>query len=263
MRVEVNLPAAERYGLRPGDIRREATTLASGLTVGNLYEQAKVFDVVVLGTPTMRANISALRDLKVDTPSGAQVRLGDVAKVSIAAEPAAIIHDQVMRSVDVVADIGGRDAESVVADVRAAAAKVPMPAEAHLQVLSAALDREVDMRRLAIVSLAVLVGIFLILQAATGAWRQALALSACPAGRCGCGAGGTPRRRRRHGGPAPGAVLGGDADAPGGLAFARGAAAPVRDTSAQLAEAARARVAPVLRASLIVAAAFVPAVFLR
>ena len=263
VRVEVNLPAAERYGLRPGDIRREATTLASGLTVGNLYEQAKVFDVVVLGTPTMRANISALRDLKVDTPSGAQVRLGDVAKVSIAAEPAAIIHDQVMRSVEVVADIGGRDAESVVADVRAAAAKVPMPAEAHLQVLSAALDREVDMRRLAIVSLAVLVGIFLILQAATGAWRQALVLLLlAPLGGVGAvlvaplvGGAGTA-------GPLLGLFSAAMLTLLGGLAFARGPAAPVAAPSAQLAEAARARVAPVLRASLIVAAAFVPAVFL-
>ena len=59
VQVEVDLPAADRYGLRPGDVRREATTLASGLAVGNLYEQAKVFDVVVLGTPTMRANLSA------------------------------------------------------------------------------------------------------------------------------------------------------------------------------------------------------------
>jgi len=263
VRVEVNLPAAERYGLRPGDIRREATTLASGLTVGNLYEQAKVFDVVVLGTPTTRANISALRDLKVDTPSGAQVRLGDVAKVSIAAEPAAIIHDQVMRSVDVVADIGGRDAESVVADVRAAAAKVPMPAEAHLQVLSAALDREVDMRRLAIVSLAVLVGIFLILQAATGVWRQALALLVlAPLGGVGAvlvaplvGGAGTV-------GPLLGLFSAVMLTLLGGLAFARGAAAPAAGHPTQLAEAARARVAPVLRASLIVAAAFVPAAFL-
>lgn len=266
VRVEVNLPAAERHGLRPGDIRREATTLASGLTVGNLYEEAKVFDVVVLGTPTTRANISALRDLKVDTPSGAQVRLGDVAKVSIAAEPASIIHDQVMRSVDVVAAIDGRDAGSVVADVRAAAAKVPMPAEAHLQVLSAALDREVDLRRLAIVSLAVLVGLFLILQAATGLWRQALALLVlAPLGGVGAvlvaplvGGAGTA-------GPLLGLFSATMLTLLGGLAFARGArsaAAPVAAHRAHLVEAARAQVVPVLRASLLVAAAFVPAAFL-
>src|SRR5205085_1970085 len=45
--VKVNLAAAQRHGLKPGDIRREATTLTSGLVVGNLYEQSKIFDVVV------------------------------------------------------------------------------------------------------------------------------------------------------------------------------------------------------------------------
>src|SRR6476659_8952251 len=38
--VEGKLGASQRYGLRPGDIRRDATTLTSGLLVGNLYEQS-------------------------------------------------------------------------------------------------------------------------------------------------------------------------------------------------------------------------------
>ena len=49
--IEVDLAAAERAGLKPGDVRRDATTLTSGLTVGSLYEEAKIFDVVVRGTP--------------------------------------------------------------------------------------------------------------------------------------------------------------------------------------------------------------------
>ena len=40
--VEVDLAAAaQQYGLKPGDIRRDATTLTSGLIVGSLYEQAE------------------------------------------------------------------------------------------------------------------------------------------------------------------------------------------------------------------------------
>jgi Cu/Ag efflux pump CusA len=39
LQIEVNLAAAQRHGLRPGDVRREATTLISGLPVGNLYEE--------------------------------------------------------------------------------------------------------------------------------------------------------------------------------------------------------------------------------
>ena len=38
---------AQRYGIKPGDVRRAAATLLSGIQVGSLFEQQKVFDVVV------------------------------------------------------------------------------------------------------------------------------------------------------------------------------------------------------------------------
>jgi Cu/Ag efflux pump CusA len=177
VQVEVDLAAAQKYGLRPGDVRREATTLASGLTVGNLYEQAKVFDVVVLGTPTSRSSVSALGNLLVNTPSGEQVRLGDVAKITVAPQPASIVHDSVQRSVDVVASLTGSNAAAAVEAVEAAVASVPVPPESHVQVVSAAADRQVDLRRVLAVALAILVAIVLILQAATASWRRAVVLT--------------------------------------------------------------------------------------
>ena len=77
LEIEVNLAAAQRHGLRPGDVRREATTLISGLPVGNLYEEQKVFDVVVWGGPAIRQSLSDLEALRIDAPSGQQVRLGE------------------------------------------------------------------------------------------------------------------------------------------------------------------------------------------
>jgi len=68
--IKVNLAAAQKYGLRPGDIRRDATTLTSGLIVGNLYEQSKIFDVVVWGAPQTRSNLTELGNMLIDTPSG-------------------------------------------------------------------------------------------------------------------------------------------------------------------------------------------------
>ncbi len=67
--VKVNLAAAQRYGLRPGDVRRDATTLTSGLIVGNLYEQSKIFDVVVWGAPGVRSDLTELGNLLIDTPA--------------------------------------------------------------------------------------------------------------------------------------------------------------------------------------------------
>ena len=49
--VEPDLAAAQRFGVKPGDIRRAATELLSGIVVGSLYQDQKIFDVVVRGTP--------------------------------------------------------------------------------------------------------------------------------------------------------------------------------------------------------------------
>src|SRR5207237_1503020 len=59
--VKVNLAAAQKYGLRPGDIRRDATTLTSGLIVGNLYEQSKILGVVYSVGPHTRRALTELR----------------------------------------------------------------------------------------------------------------------------------------------------------------------------------------------------------
>jgi len=78
LQVEVDLARAERQGVRPGDVRRTAATLISGLLAGNLYQEQKVFDVVVWGTPTVRQNLSSVENLLIDAPGGRQVRLRDV-----------------------------------------------------------------------------------------------------------------------------------------------------------------------------------------
>ncbi len=174
--IDVDLAAAQKYGLKPGDIRRNATTLTSGLVAGTLYEQAKIFNVVVLGDQGSRASLSSLQSLLLDTPSGRQVRLGDVASVKIAPQPTAITHDEVSRTAEVVATVRGRGAAAVVADVKARVAKLSMPLEYHVQVLGNATVEQADVRRAVAYGVAVLVAIFLLLQAATASWRRAAVL---------------------------------------------------------------------------------------
>jgi len=178
--VKVNLAAAQKYGLRPGDIRRDATTLTSGLIVGNLYEQSKIFDVVVWGAPQTRSNLTELGNMLIDTPSGGQVALKDVASLTVRAEPAAIVHDDVLRSVEVAAGVTGDPAE-VAAAVRAQIARMPMPYEYHAEVFGSATTRSSDATRGLAWGAVALVGIFLLLQAAVASWRRAgLMLASLP-----------------------------------------------------------------------------------
>ena len=178
LQVEVDLAAAQRAGLRPGDVRREATTLISGLAVGNLYEEQKVFDVVVWGGPAIRQSLSDLEALRIDTPSGGQVRLGDVAKVRIAPDPAAIDHNSVSRSLDVTAVVNGRGPADVGQEVTSRLRGTSFPYEYHAEVLGDAAQRQSDHLRVAAIAAVVALLSFLILQAATGSWGLAAALLA-------------------------------------------------------------------------------------
>jgi Cu/Ag efflux pump CusA len=176
LQIEVNLAAAQRHGLRPGDVRREATTLISGLAVGNLYEEQKVFDVVVWGGPQIRQSLSDLEALRIDTPSGDQVRLGDVATVHIAPDPVAIDHNSVSRSLDVTAVVNGRSAADVARDVTSRLRGISFPYEYHAEVLGDAARQQSNHVRVAAIAAVVVLLSFLILQAATGSWVLAGAL---------------------------------------------------------------------------------------
>jgi CzcA family heavy metal efflux pump len=168
--VQVDLGRAQQHGIKPGDVRRAATTLLSGIQVGSLFEEQKVFDVVVWGTPDIRSSLTGVRRLLIDTPTGGHVRLEDVASVRIAPNPGVINRQNVSRYVDVAATIGGRDRDAVVSDVQRRLEGMSFPIEYHAEVLSA--DRQPTGRLIAI-AIAAALGIFLLLQAFLGSWRLA------------------------------------------------------------------------------------------
>jgi len=121
LQIEVDLTKALQYGIKPGDVRRTAAILLSGVQVGNLFEQQKVFDVVVWGTPETRRSLSSIREMLIDTPSGEQVRLGDVADVRIVPVSSVIQHEAVKQYLDVKAMVQGRDISAIAGDMCATA----------------------------------------------------------------------------------------------------------------------------------------------
>jgi CzcA family heavy metal efflux pump len=170
LEVEVDLLAAQRHRVKPGDVRRAAATLLSGIGVGSLFEEQKVFDVVVWGTPATRGSLSDVRRLLIETPGGGHVQLGQVADVRIRPNVSVIERHAVSRYVDVAANVEGRDRDSVVADVEQALDDVVFPLEFHPEVLA---SEGQPVGRLIAIGIAAAIGMFLLLQAAFGAWRRA------------------------------------------------------------------------------------------
>ena len=173
LEVEVDLEAAARYGIKPGDVRRAATTLLSGIAVGSLFEEQKVFDVQVWSTPETRTSLTSVRELLIDTPDGKHVRLGDVAEVRVAAAPNVIRREAVSRLVDVSATVRGRDRGAVASDVDRRLKQLSFPLEYHAEVLGDYADRQAAQRRVVNYAVAAAIGILLLLQAAFSSWRLA------------------------------------------------------------------------------------------
>jgi len=174
--IEVNLAEAQRHGIKPGDVRRAAATLLSGLEAGSLFEEQKIFEVVVRGTPSTGHSLNSIRDLLIDTPSGGHVRLGQVAQVRIRPDPNVIEHDDVSRRIDVAAGVRGRSTSAVAGDVKRGLATIPMPLEYHAELLGRDSTHQDPLGRSVGVGIAAAVLVFLLLQAAFGSWRLATLL---------------------------------------------------------------------------------------
>jgi Cu/Ag efflux pump CusA len=177
LQVRVKLDQAQRYGITPGDVRRASATLFAGLPVGSLYEDQKIFDVVVWGVPEARRRPADVASLLIDTARG-QVRLGAVADVRMVAAPTAIHHDNIARSLDVTAEVSGRSVESVLREVKAELASMPMPLEFHAEAFSGSTERSAERIRVTLAAIVVAVAILLLLQAEFDSWRPAVLLLA-------------------------------------------------------------------------------------
>jgi Cu/Ag efflux pump CusA len=173
LEIEVDLAAAQKYGIKPGEVRRTAATLLSGILVGNLFEEQKVFDVIVWGVPELRDSISDILNMPILTSDGNQVLLKDVADVRIAASQTVIRHDAMSAYVDIGFTVQGRDASVVASDIRSKIKNYAFPFEYHAEVLSNTAARQASQQRLLLTGLIALIGIFLLLQASARSWRMA------------------------------------------------------------------------------------------
>jgi Cu/Ag efflux pump CusA len=171
--IRVDLERAKGHGIKPGDVRRSAATLLSGLEVGSLFEEKKVFDVVVWGSPDTRSSLSDIQNLSIATPSGEYIRLKEVADVGIKPHPTVIKREGVARYLDVEVDIYGRSAADVARHIEARLAETGFPMEYHSEILSNYRVQAANQQRALTATAAAIIGIFLLIQAAVRSWRLA------------------------------------------------------------------------------------------
>lgn len=179
LEIEVDLAKAQEHGVKPGDVRRMAATLLSGIQVGSLFEDQKVFDVVVWGVPEIRRNLSDVENLLIETPRGS-VKLKEVASLRIASSPNIIEREGVARHIDVTADLGERDFAAVSAEATERIRQnVEFPLEYRAELLGEFGTQLASSERALSLAVAAAIGIVLLLQAAFGSWSLAFMFFLC------------------------------------------------------------------------------------
>ena len=165
--------SAGKVGLKPGDIRRAAATVFAGLEVGNLFEQQKVFEIVVWGAPESRQSLTNIRELLINTPEEGYVRLGDLAEVRVVPTPAAIEREGVTRRIRISADVAGRNIASTASEVGGRLREIKFPFEYHAVLLGEHAERSAEGWRTVVTALGAAIGIYLLLQACLQSWTLA------------------------------------------------------------------------------------------
>jgi copper/silver efflux system protein len=88
--IEVNRSEAARYGLTVADVQQVVTSGIGGKTIAENIEGRQRYPINVRYSRDFRDNVEALSRLLIATPNGAQIPIGEVAKVSFSRGPSMI-----------------------------------------------------------------------------------------------------------------------------------------------------------------------------
>jgi cobalt-zinc-cadmium resistance protein CzcA len=175
LELAVDRPALARNGLNVADVRGAVETGVGGRTATEVIDGRRRFPVVVRLAPAFRDTPEAIGQLLLTSPTGAKVRLSDVAGLHVVEGPERIEHENGERVVIVQTNVRGRDLGGFAADVeRAVAQKVSLP-NGYLVTYGGQFENQQRaMRRLAVIVPAVLAVILGVLYASFGTIRQAV-----------------------------------------------------------------------------------------
>ncbi len=171
IQVRLRPEAAQQLGVTASAVRQTLATMLRGTKAGEIYENQKIFDVVVWSQPWVRQDIFALRRLPIETPGGGYVPLASVADVEVVPTPNEITREGSSRRIDVTSNVRGRDLGAVARDIEAAVAGVTFDPGYHPEVLGEYAARGESQSRLIQLGLVALVGILLILHIDFGSVR--------------------------------------------------------------------------------------------
>jgi len=175
LEIRVDRGAVARYGLTTGEVAEAVEHAFAGETVGTVLEGQRSVDLVVRLEDGARADLETLEMTPIDTPAGGRLPLKMLASLVRDTGPNTISREGVQRKMVVQANVAGRKLSDVVDELRRRiAAEVPLPQGYHVTFGGQFESAAEAARTIALLSVGVVAGIFLLLVVAFGSVRNAL-----------------------------------------------------------------------------------------
>lgn len=132
--VAVDRDAAARYGLTAGDVQMALSTAAGGREVGQVIDGRQRYSVLVRYPRELRNTPDKIAAIRVSTPGGAQMSLGQLARIGITRGSTLIKSENAQLEDIVYVDVRGRDIGSYVSDAQhLVAARLTLPTGYRLE----------------------------------------------------------------------------------------------------------------------------------
>ncbi len=118
MEVRLRLDALARFGFKPVEVLDAVETAFQGSVVAQSWQANRVVDVAVILAPSERRDPESVGALRLRSPDGAIVPLGELAFVAQANGRSMLLHDGGRRRETITCNVDGRDTASFVAEAK-------------------------------------------------------------------------------------------------------------------------------------------------
>lgn len=128
LEIEADRAQLARYGINVADLNEVVETAIGGKEATQVYEGQKVFGLAVRFPEPARNDVDPIKDILIPAASGANIPLGELAKVYVREGPAQISREMAQRRIVIECNVTGRDIGGFVREAQAkieSAVKLP------------------------------------------------------------------------------------------------------------------------------------------
>ncbi|REJ72595.1 MAG: AcrB/AcrD/AcrF family protein [Planctomycetota bacterium] len=165
LKIEIRREDLRLLGLNTDHVNEFVETALNGRVVSEIVDGERKYDLLVRLDDRFRKNPEEMKRLAINLPGGGRVPLSDVADVYEDTGPNTINRERVRRRIIVQCNTAGRDLGSVVEDIQARIAPIreSLPSGYVIDVGGQFESQQAATRRLAVLSVIAVVGMFIAL----------------------------------------------------------------------------------------------------